>query len=356
MLGCVLSLESFAQSTPQIVRKTGDELLKEIVKWEEPQYPPIARQAGAGGPVVVELEIDEQGDVASARVVSGHPLLRAVTVKAALAWKFKPAKVNDVPVRLAGSITYTFPVADPLFNQKIIGELERQVQDNPVSAEARYELGAAYIELTRYGEAVLQLSAAIRINPRHAEAYLKLGHAYSHLRSPENALQAFREAARLNPDSSEAFHAIGLVHLQLGKYEEAMKAFKHSLEVEGPITTSYFLLGKCYVLLNRPAEAVAYYKQGLEKYAESDMGHFGLGEAYFALEQFGEAINEFKQAIKLSAGPGTSEARYSLGLSYLKAGDKDSALKEYEILKRFREDLAERLLEEIRISGKTKRL
>lgn len=349
-------MQSFAQSTAETVRKTGDELLEGVVKWEEPEYPPIARLARAGGPVVVELEINEQGDVVSARVVSGHPLLQAATLKAARAWKFKPAKVNDVPVRLAGSITYTFPIAEPLFNQKTIAALERQVQDNPASAEARYELGAAYIELTRYGEAVLQLAAAIRINPRYAEAYLKLGHAYSHLRSYDKALEAFTEAARLNPDSSEAFHAIGLVHVQKGKYEEAINAFKHSLEVEGPITTSYFLLGKCYVLLNRPAEAVAYYKQGLAKYAESDMGHFGLGEAYFALERFDEAIDEFKEAIKLSVGPGTAEARYSLGLSYLKTGDKDSALKEYEILKRFREDLAERLLEEIRGSGKTKRL
>lgn len=345
---CFVVAQGSIQDPSGLVTKSGEELLNSRTEWKEPEYPPIARMAGAGGPIVVEVEIDEQGNVVSARVVSGHPLLQAATLKAIRAWKFKPSQVNSVAVRITGRITYTFPVTEPVFKEKTIAELEREVRDDLSSHEARYELGTAYLGLTRYGDAVLQLSAAIRIKPDFVEAYLKLGHAHFRLHSIERALLAFSEAARLNPNSSEAFHSIGLANIQLESYEAAVEALKHSLEVEGPITTSHFLLGKCYLLLKRPAEAVISYKNGLAKYPESDMGHYGLGEVYLELEQYADAIAEFKEAIRLSEGQGRSHSHYHLGLAYLRSGNREAALKEYQILKRLNKELAGQLLEELR--------
>lgn len=77
----------------------------------KPAYPPIARQARASGTVVVQVVIDEQGNVVSARAVSGHPLLRAVSEAAARGAKFSPTKLSGKPVRVSGVITYNF-VAD----------------------------------------------------------------------------------------------------------------------------------------------------------------------------------------------------------------------------------------------------
>ena len=42
-----------------------------------PQYPEIAKKVAASGSVVVEIMIDESGNVIAARAVSGHPLLQA---------------------------------------------------------------------------------------------------------------------------------------------------------------------------------------------------------------------------------------------------------------------------------------
>ena len=338
-----------------VVYKTSDELLKEIVKWQEPERPLAARQARVGGLVVVYLEVDERGNVVSAKIVTGDPLLDAVMLNAARAWKFRPAKVNNVPVRLAGTIDHYFPFTDDLL-EKTINDLEVQVRKEPAAAETHCELANAYIEARRYEDALLLLSTAIRINPECGDAYLSRGHAYSLLNSREKALEAYTEASRLDPDSSLVFHSLGLANFALGKYEEAVKAFKHSLEADGPITTSYFMLGKCYVILKRPAEALEPYKAGLAKRPESDVGHYGLGEAYLALEQYPEAINEFKQAIKLAPLGRELRFRFSLCLAYLGAGDKESALKEYKILKPFGGDEAEELLRAIKIANKKKSL
>ncbi|MBA2526096.1 MAG: TonB family protein [Pyrinomonadaceae bacterium] len=74
----------------------------------KPAYPPIAKQAQASGKVVVQVVVDEKGNVVSARAVSGHPLLQAASVAAARGAKFSPTKRNGKPVKVTGVITYNF--------------------------------------------------------------------------------------------------------------------------------------------------------------------------------------------------------------------------------------------------------
>jgi TonB family protein len=51
-------------------------------------YPAIARQANARGEVVIEVQVDAEGNVLSAKLISGHPLLQKVSEEAAKQWKF----------------------------------------------------------------------------------------------------------------------------------------------------------------------------------------------------------------------------------------------------------------------------
>lgn len=78
------------------------------VKRVEPAYPVIARQVKAQGSVIIELTINEQGAVESARAISGHPLLREPALNAARAWRWNPTILNGVPVKVIGTITFNF--------------------------------------------------------------------------------------------------------------------------------------------------------------------------------------------------------------------------------------------------------
>lgn len=73
-----------------------------------PPYPLIAKAAQAKGTVVVQVVIDEEGNVLAARAVSGHPLLQAVAVNAARRAAFSPTKLSGLPVKVTGVITYNF--------------------------------------------------------------------------------------------------------------------------------------------------------------------------------------------------------------------------------------------------------
>lgn len=73
-----------------------------------PPYPAIARAARVSGTVTVQILVDEEGRVASARVTNGHPLLHAVCVQAAHRAQFSPTLLSNRPVKVSGYITYNF--------------------------------------------------------------------------------------------------------------------------------------------------------------------------------------------------------------------------------------------------------
>jgi len=73
-----------------------------------PGYSYVARASHVSGTVTVQVIIDEQGNVSSARAVDGHPLLQSACVAAAREAKFSPTLLEGEPVKVAGVIKYHF--------------------------------------------------------------------------------------------------------------------------------------------------------------------------------------------------------------------------------------------------------
>jgi TonB family protein len=59
-----------------------------ITKFSPLIYPPLAHQTGISGEVVIKLDVRPDGSVASATVISGHPILSPVALKSALESQF----------------------------------------------------------------------------------------------------------------------------------------------------------------------------------------------------------------------------------------------------------------------------
>lgn len=87
---------------------SGGVLNSKAISLPSPPYPPAARAAKATGTVVVQVTVDESGNVISAHAVSGHPLLQAAAVAAARGARFPPVKLSGEPVKVNGTITYNF--------------------------------------------------------------------------------------------------------------------------------------------------------------------------------------------------------------------------------------------------------
>jgi TonB family protein len=84
------------------------------IRLPRPEYPSVAKARHAGGVVVVEVLIDERGNVIGACAVSGHEALVRVSEAAAREAKFSPTKLSGKPVRVIGVITYNFLGIRPL--------------------------------------------------------------------------------------------------------------------------------------------------------------------------------------------------------------------------------------------------
>lgn len=98
--------EGASSQTPKIISKgvlNGTALTLTL-----PAYPAEARETRAGGGVNVQVTIDEQGNVVSAKAISGDPLLKAASEEAARNSKFAPTTLKGVPVKVTGVIYYNF--------------------------------------------------------------------------------------------------------------------------------------------------------------------------------------------------------------------------------------------------------
>ena len=87
-----------AEPPPQTVRRSAGVVSGAAVIKVDPVYPKAARESLQTGVVAVEVTINEQGNVTSARALSGPALLRNAAVFAARGWKFKPSLLGGVPV------------------------------------------------------------------------------------------------------------------------------------------------------------------------------------------------------------------------------------------------------------------
>lgn len=94
------------EKTPTVTLSTRA-LLKRTVNCRDPVYP-AGRAIRVRSVVKVEVSIDEGGAVRNAKVVSGHPFLRAEAVRAAKGWTFRPAEVKGKPAKSVGVLRLLF--------------------------------------------------------------------------------------------------------------------------------------------------------------------------------------------------------------------------------------------------------
>ena len=87
---------------------SGGVLNGRAVSLPAPAYPEAARRMQAAGTVAVEVVIDVNGRVISAKASSGPSTLRDAAERAAMQARFTPALLSGQPVKITGTINYTF--------------------------------------------------------------------------------------------------------------------------------------------------------------------------------------------------------------------------------------------------------
>lgn len=101
-----VSSETSSAQTDNTIK--GGVLNRKALVLVQPEYPKKAKKEKIGGAVSVQVKIDEQGNVLSAKLVSGNPVFADVCEEAAKNSKFTPTVLSGKPVKILGIVTYNF--------------------------------------------------------------------------------------------------------------------------------------------------------------------------------------------------------------------------------------------------------
>jgi tetratricopeptide (TPR) repeat protein len=221
-------------------------------------------------------------------------------------------------------------------------------------------LGSAFLEQSRYDEAIKNFNKALELRPAHKKMRNmvefvvngKLGIALGYQGKLDEARKFFNQALTIKPNDSQTNYNMGCAYMRMGKVDEAIKyfykaltfepdseiyreAFKHASLVQsqkqGMIdnpndVNSLFFLADQLAKKGESKEAIKYFNQGLKLNPESSQAHISLGYLLAGQREFDQAVEHFNKALELD--PNSAVAHYFLAQALNHIGKKEEAAEE----------------------------
>ncbi len=128
---------------------------------------------------------------------------------------------------------------------------------------------------------------------------------------------------------------------KLNRTDEEILAYKRAVALKPDHANAIEKLGMAYFKQKRYADALSYFEQ-LKTYKPDAKTFNYIGESFIELGKAEESVDAFNNAVGYN--PDFEKARYNLGRSYVKIGNREMAQVHYEILRNSKSDWADRLL------------
>ncbi len=243
-----------------------------------------------------------------------------------------------------------------------IAEFRKATELDPASADAFFNLGAAYMEKQDYSEAIAPLKRALQLSPDLAVAHQFLGYA---LLAQGYAVEAIPHLQRVG-----ALDALGIAQIEVGQLNEAVVNLsaarsKHPndpdlqyylghasgllsknsidtlLAMHPDSARAHQALAENYFVLRQMPQAEKEYLEALRLRPNLPDLHLELGQVYANSAQWPKAETEFRAEAKLR--PGSAEAAYRLGTALLQEGKSHDALIELKRANELKPEMPETL-------------
>ena len=193
--------------------------------------------------------------------------------------------------------------------QEAIEALQNAVALDADLVDAHYNLGYAYVEQGHPDKAVPHLERAIAIAPNLKRAHYNLARAHRELGNLEAATHAVTETLRLDPNyqpAHEFANAIKQAHYNRGityfngeRYSEAATAFQNAITLDSDFTTAHYNLGLTYLKTETYPRAVEALQKAIVLDSTYTAAHHALALAYLGQQELGKAREAAREALKL---------------------------------------------------------
>jgi protein TonB len=98
-------------ATPQKIRVSQGVSTGLRIKYVQPTYPQLAKQARIQGHVLLQAEISKEGVIQNLQLLSGHPMLAPAAIEAVKQWRYKPYLLNGEPVAVETQVDVNFSLS-----------------------------------------------------------------------------------------------------------------------------------------------------------------------------------------------------------------------------------------------------
>jgi tetratricopeptide (TPR) repeat protein len=196
----------------------------------------------------------------------------------------------------------------------------------PDRIDAMSNLGAAYVKLGQFEQAVAQYQAALKQDSFNATVRFNLALAYYKSGRIEDAIPQLTRVVSSNPDTRGAYLVLADCYLQRGQDREVVALLQPREQMfEGDLAFDY-MLGTALLHLDNATEGQKYVDR-IFSAGESAEGHLLMGIAHLSRQDFENAKMELAQAIKLNPALPTAHSLY--GRTMLAMGDQETAAREF---------------------------
>ncbi len=223
---------------------------------------------------------------------------------------------------------------------KAVTYFEKAVETDPNYVEAWYQAGYCYGMLGRHQEALKASRQAAKLRPEWSAVYVNIGVSSYALGQYKDALDAYKQAARLDENNPDIEYSLGLTLEKLNRGDEGVLAYKRAVAIKPDHAAAIEKLGTALFQQKRYVDAAASFEQ-LKAYRPDAKTYNSLGESYLEAGKAEESLDAFNNA--LGFNPDLDKARYNLARAYIKLGNRDMAMAQYEILRNTKSDWADRL-------------
>ena len=208
--------------------------------------------------------------------------------------------------------------------REAIDALQNAIALDADLVDAHYNLGYAYVEQGFHDQAIPHLERAIAIAPNFKRAHYNLARAYRESGNLEAATHALTETLRLDPNYQRAYELAnlikqahynrGITYLNDERYSEAVTAFQNAITLDADFTTAHYNLGLTYLKIETYPRAVEALQKTITLDSTYKAAHHSLALAYLGQQELGKARDAAREVLKL-------DANYQPAISLLEAID-----------------------------------
>jgi arylsulfatase A-like enzyme/Tfp pilus assembly protein PilF len=218
-----------------------------------------------------------------------------------------------------------------------VDDLNDIVDDSPNFVLVYSRMADIYKEINQPEKAIDILRKGLKANPANLEILSKLGILLAESNQPKEAIAILTDCTIRESFNPEHFNYLGVAYYKSGDFEAALKNYREALKLDKNYASVFNNIGTLYLTTFLKNKDRASHEEAMRNFNEAIAidpllfsAYNGRGAAYIYSGETGKAIADWQKAIEIK--PDFTDPYFSIGITSLKIGDKDRALKIFLLL------------------------